>query len=62
MLSPNLDRAALAAEFREGGRVRVENVLDQDYQEIFGIATAGLAAYAGLRLRFDAEPAAQAAR
>ncbi len=41
---------------------RVENVLDQDYREIFGIATPGLAAYAGLRLRFDAERAVQVAR
>ena len=32
---------------------RVENVLDQDYREIYGIATPGLAAYAGVRLRFE---------
>ncbi|MGD9785230.1 MAG: TonB-dependent receptor plug domain-containing protein [Hyphomicrobiaceae bacterium] len=32
---------------------RVENLLDQDYQEVFGYETAGLAAYAGLRIRLE---------
>ena len=41
---------------------RVENVLDQDYREIFGIATPGLAAYAGVRLRFEGSDAATSAR
>lgn len=34
---------------------RVENLLDERYEEIFGFETAGLAAYAGLRWRFDFE-------
>jgi len=34
---------------------RVENVLNEDYEEIFGFETAGLAAYAGLRWKFDYE-------
>ncbi|MGD9667978.1 MAG: TonB-dependent receptor [Hyphomicrobiaceae bacterium] len=33
---------------------RVENLLDQDYQETFGYETAGLAAYAGLRFKLEA--------
>ena len=33
MLNPNLDRAALAAEFSEDGRVRVEDVLDPEIAE-----------------------------
>ena len=33
MLNPNLDRAALAAKFREDGRIRVENVLDPQIAE-----------------------------
>ncbi|MEZ5909093.1 MAG: TonB-dependent receptor [Hyphomicrobiaceae bacterium] len=39
---------------------RVENLLDQRYQEIYGVNTPGLAAYAGLRLRL--EERAQASR
>ncbi|MFT3728828.1 MAG: TonB-dependent receptor [Terricaulis sp.] len=31
---------------------RVENALDEDYQEVFGYATAGRAAYVGLRAGF----------
>lgn len=31
---------------------RLQNALDEDYQEIFGFNTAGRAAYAGLRLKF----------
>ena len=34
---------------------RVENLLDEDYEEIFGFATPGVAAYAGLRWTFDYE-------
>lgn len=39
---------------------RVENLLDQDYQEVLGYETAGIAAYAGLRFKLEApllEPA-----
>jgi len=32
---------------------RVENALDSRYQEVFGFETAGLAAYAGLRLTYE---------
>ncbi|MFN3869297.1 MAG: TonB-dependent receptor, partial [Hyphomicrobiaceae bacterium] len=32
---------------------RVENLLDADYQEIFGYDTAGVAAYAGLRIKLE---------
>jgi vitamin B12 transporter len=35
---------------------RVENLLDQDYQEVFGYNTAGIAAYAGMRFTFEAKP------
>lgn len=31
---------------------RVENLFDEEYEEVFGYATPGLAAYAGLRARF----------
>ena len=34
---------------------RVENLFDEDYEEIFGYETAGIAAYAGLRWTFDYE-------
>jgi vitamin B12 transporter len=34
---------------------RVENLLDEDYQEIFGYETAGIAAYAGLRFTYVEE-------
>ncbi|MCB1505902.1 MAG: TonB-dependent receptor [Hyphomicrobiaceae bacterium] len=33
---------------------RVENLLNENYQEVFGYETAGVAAYAGLRLRLEA--------
>ncbi len=33
---------------------RVENLLDQDYQEVFGYASAGVAAYAGMRFKLEA--------
>jgi vitamin B12 transporter len=32
---------------------RIENALDQDYQQVFGFATAGIAAYAGLRFTYE---------
>ena len=32
---------------------RVENLLDQNYQEVFGYDTAGVAAYAGVRLKLE---------
>lgn len=32
---------------------RIENVLDADYQEVFGFETAGIAAYAGVRLTYE---------
>jgi vitamin B12 transporter len=32
---------------------RIQNALDEDYQEIFGYETAGLAAYAGLRFTYE---------
>lgn len=32
---------------------RVENLLDQNYQEAFGYETAGLAAYAGMRFTYE---------
>ncbi len=32
---------------------RIENLLDQRYEEVFGFNTASLAAYAGLRLTFE---------
>lgn len=32
---------------------RVENALDQRYQEVFGYSTAGVAAYAGVKVTFD---------
>lgn len=32
---------------------RVENLLDEDYQEVFGFETAGVAAYAGVRLTYE---------
>lgn len=34
---------------------RVENLFNEDYEEIFGYQTAGIAAYAGLRWTFDYE-------
>jgi vitamin B12 transporter len=32
---------------------RVENLLDQDYQDVFGFETAGLAAYGGIRFTYE---------
>ena len=31
---------------------RIENVLDEDYEDVLGFQTAGVSAYAGSRLRF----------
>ena len=32
---------------------RIENALDQKYQEVYGYNTAGIAAYAGVKITFD---------
>jgi vitamin B12 transporter len=32
---------------------RIQNALDEDYQEIFGFETAGVAAYAGVRFTYE---------
>ena len=32
---------------------RVENLLDENYREIFGFDTAGVAAYAGVRISYE---------
>ena len=47
-----LVRLAASYEVKPGVEVfgRLENLLDQDYQEVFGFETAGLAAYAGVRV------------
>lgn len=46
----------LNAEYRLTNGVslfaRVENLLDEDYEEVFSVATAGRAAYGGVRARF----------
>jgi vitamin B12 transporter len=34
---------------------RVENALNEDYQDVFGFETAGIAAYAGLRFTYVEE-------
>lgn len=51
--------ATIAAryELRPGIEVfgRVENVFDADYQEVYGFETAGVAAYAGLKVKFGGE-------
>jgi outer membrane cobalamin receptor len=31
----------------------VENAFNQDYREVFGYETAGIAAYAGLRFNYE---------
>ena len=33
---------------------RVENQLNEDYQEVFAYEAAGMTAYAGMRFAFDA--------
>jgi vitamin B12 transporter len=46
----------LAAEYRLTDKVtlfgRVENLLDEDYEEVFSYATPGTGAYGGVRVRF----------
>ncbi len=62
---PTLDRVQLddywliniaaSYELRPGVELygRLENALDQDYQQVFGYETAGIAAYAGLRFTYQ---------
>ncbi len=52
--------AAASYEVKPGVQLfgRVENLLDEDYQEVFGFETAGAAAYAGVRLTHE-EPASE---
>jgi vitamin B12 transporter len=47
--------AAASYKVRPGMELfgRVENILDQDYQEVFGFATPGVAAYAGVRFTYE---------
>ena len=40
---------------------RVENLLDEKYQEVFGFQTAGVAAYAGMRFSYEAPQSIAAA-
>ncbi|HSG64854.1 MAG TPA: TonB-dependent receptor [Gammaproteobacteria bacterium] len=46
---------SLAARFRLSGRLelfgRIENLLDEKYEDVYGFATPGVAAYIGLRTR-----------
>lgn len=46
----------LSAEYKVTPRLaltgRVENLLDQEYEELFSFATAGISAYGGVQLRF----------
>lgn len=35
---------------------RIENALNQKYQEVFSFGTPGIGAFAGLRVRFDGQP------
>lgn len=46
--------AAASYEVRPGVTVygRIENLLDEDYQEVFGFETAGIAAYGGVRIKY----------
>ena len=48
---------SVAASYRVAPGVelfgRVENLLDQDYEEVFGFNTAGVAAYGGVRFTFE---------
>jgi vitamin B12 transporter len=50
-------RIDLAGRYRLSDRVelfgRVENLLDENYQDIFGYGTPGLSAYGGVRVRFE---------
>lgn len=47
--------AAASYEINPGVEIfgRVENALDENYQEVFGFETAGAAAYAGMRFKFS---------
>lgn len=47
--------AAASYELQKGVEVfgRVENALNQHYQEVYGYQTAGAAAYAGMRIKLD---------
>jgi vitamin B12 transporter len=47
--------AAASYKVRPGMELfgRVENILDEDYQEVFGFATPGVAAYAGVRFTYE---------
>jgi len=49
-----LVNAAVSYKLQPGLEVfaRVENLLDQHYQEVFGFESAPLAAYAGVKLTF----------
>jgi vitamin B12 transporter len=51
--------ATIAARYRLADGVeafgRVENALDATYQEVYGFASAGIAAYAGLKLTLGGE-------
>jgi vitamin B12 transporter len=50
-------RLDLAGRYRLSERLelygRIENVLDEHYQDIFGYGTPGLSAYGGVRVRFE---------
>lgn len=47
--------AAASYQLGQGVEIfgRVENLLDEDYEEVFGFNTAGVAAYAGMRFKFE---------
>jgi vitamin B12 transporter len=51
-----LVRASAAYQLEPGVEIygRIENLLDSKYEEVFGFASAGFGAYAGLRLTWDA--------
>ena len=48
-------KADVTASYKVTDRVelfgRVENVLDQDYQNVFGFSNPGIGAYAGVKIR-----------
>jgi vitamin B12 transporter len=68
LFDPTIDRIALdeywlvtaAASYKIADGVelygRVDNLLDEDYQEIFGYETAGAAAYAGVKFNYEHRP------
>jgi vitamin B12 transporter len=51
--------AAASYRLRPGVEIygRVENLLDQGFQEVFGYNSPGIAAYAGMRFTFEAQGA-----